>query len=86
MGYLKAVSFAKLGAYWSPRKVDKPLSSFMSLTVICSNYGLFCKSEEFYRKGDWRKFEKFLVKRGWKVVGDNLLCQECYREYLDDLE
>ena len=84
MAFLKTVSFAKLQGYWSPRKVDKPLSYFMKLIVICSNYGRICKSEEFYVRGDWRKFEKFLVRKGWQVAGDDLLCANCYQEYLDD--
>ncbi len=84
MVFLKIAKFAELGGYWSPRKVDKRLNAFIRLIVICSNYGRICKSEEFYPKGNWRKFEKSLVKKGWQVVGDNLLCGECYRRYLNE--
>ena len=83
MAFLKIVTFAKLVGYWSPPKVDKPFSSFIKLTVICSNYGLRCKSEEFYEEGDWQKFELFLVREGWKVVGGYLFCKKCYRRWLD---
>ena len=84
MGFLKTIKFSSLSGYWWKGKPDKPLSAFIYLSVVCSNYRFICKSEEYYEKGNWQEFEKFLVKNGWKVVGDNLFCADCYRRWLDD--
>ena len=82
--FLKTIKFSSLSGYWWKRKPDKPLSAFIYLSVVCSNYRFICKSEEYYGKGNWHDFEKFLVKNGWKVVGDSLFCVDCYRRWLDE--
>lgn len=83
MRFLKTIKLSSLPGYWWKPKIDKPLSAFIYLSVVCSNYRFICKSEEYYEKGNWSKFEKFLVKNGWKVVGDNLFCADCYQRWLD---
>lgn len=82
--FLKTVNFSSLSGYWWKPKSDEALSAFIYLSVVCSNYRFICKSEEYYEKGKWQEFEKFLVKNGWKVVGDSLFCADCYRRWLDD--
>lgn len=84
MAFLRMTRFAKLRGYWGQPKLDKRLASFIKLTVVCSNYGLICKSEEFYGKGNWRNFERYLVKKGWRVVRSSFFCSSCYKRYLGD--
>ena len=82
--FLKKIKFSSLLGYWLKRKSDKPLSAFIYLSVVYSNYRFICKSEEYYEKGNRHDFEKFLVKNGWRVVGDSLFCADCYRRWLDE--
>lgn len=82
--FLKKIKFSCLSGYWQKPKPEKPLSAFIYLSVVCSNYRFICQSEEFYEKGSWQKFEGFLVKNGWKVVGDSLFCADCYRRWKDE--
>lgn len=84
MRFLKTIKFSSLLGYWWKPKPDKPLSAFIYLSVVCSNYRLMCNSEEYYEKGNWLEFERFLVNNGWKVIGDNLFCADCYRRCLDE--
>lgn len=84
MEFLRKVRFSSLTGYWWEPKLEKRLSAFIYLSVVCSNYRFICKSEEYYEKENWHDFEKFLVKNGWKVVGDNLLCADCYWSWLGE--
>ncbi len=63
--FLKSVKFSKMAGFWKKPKSANPFVFFIWLNVICSNYGFICKSEEFYRKENWRKFETFLLEEGW---------------------
>lgn len=83
MRFLKTIKLSSLSGYWRKPRVEKPLSTFIYLGVVCSNYGFICKSEEYYEKEKWQEFEKFLFENEWKVVGDNLFCADCYRRWLD---
>ena len=82
--FLEKINFSSLSGYWWKWKPDKPPSAFIYLSVVCSNCRFICKSEEYYEKGNWQEFEKFLVKNGWKVVGDNLFCADCYQRWLGE--
>lgn len=81
--FLRTIKFSDLAGYWKKPKPEKSLSEFVRLTVICCNYGRICQSDGFYEKEDWREFEKFLMKDGWRVMGDNLYCPSCDKRELD---
>ncbi len=62
--FLEKIKFSSLSGYWRKRKPDKPLSAFIYLSVVCSNYRFICKCEESYEKGNWQEFEWFLIENG----------------------
>lgn len=84
MFFLKTIKYSKLKGYWQKPEAEKRLSTFIRLNVICSSYGMICRSEEFYGKGNWRKFERSLLRKGWRVVKKLALCPGCYRRYIND--